>query len=83
MLMNMYAIKDVKVNSFTRPFFHQHDALAVREFDTLVNDEKTHFNTYPSEFELWRIGTINQNTAELKNDMKMIIQATSVIKEKV
>lgn len=77
----MYAIKDVKVNSFTRPFFHQHDALAVREFDSLVNDEKTQFNTYPAEFELWKIGTINQVTSELKNDKKMIIQATSVLKE--
>lgn len=72
---NIYAIKDIKIGQFGIPFTKTHQELAVRDFMTLSDDENSNICKYPEDFELWKIGEIDDGTGELINDLKVIVNA--------
>lgn len=67
MILNIYTIYDSAAKAYLRPFFLHNDAMAVRAFKTNVND---HVNSdiykSPDQFTLFKIGTYNDETAELE-----------------
>lgn len=65
MNQKVFAIKDIKLDTYATPFFSINDATALRAFEELVNDENTQINKYSSDFTLHRIGSYNSATAEL------------------
>lgn len=63
---NIYAVLDVKCNLYGNPIFQASDGVAIRAFGTACEDEKTELNKYPSDFSLYRIGTYDIESGEIK-----------------
>ncbi len=58
----MFSIRDAKAEVFNKPFHATTHGEAERNFQTAVNDPKTTLSQYPEDFDLYYIGTYNDNT---------------------
>lgn len=58
------ALKDTAARVFGTPFFVQHAAQAIRSLKDEVNskDSKSDVNQHPSDFELYELGTFNEDS---------------------
>lgn len=56
--LRLYSIYDSKAEQFSPPQVHHNDMLALRAFESLVNDDKMLINTYPEDFSIYYIGNI-------------------------
>ena len=56
--LRLYSIYDSKAEQFSPPQVHHNDMLALRAFESLVNDDKTLINSYPEDFSLYYIGNL-------------------------
>jgi hypothetical protein len=83
MLHQIYSIHDVKTQLYHKPFFLTNNATAIREFQSLVNDQTTTIGKYPSDYSLHVMGewddTNNQfnmkkNSASLGNGVEFVLQ---------
>lgn len=78
----IYAFKDEAVG-FTEVFNQTNDAIAVRLFTQLVNDEKSAFHKYADQMSLWNIGEYNDVTGNIiSTGARMIIQAKQCLTPK-
>lgn len=71
MLHTFYAVFDSKMASFSTPFTHQRDAGAIRDFSDWVNDGSNPNNMlfkHPEDYSLFRIGSFDIISGELKQD---------------
>jgi hypothetical protein len=82
MLYKMYTIHDQKAGIFHPPYVKQSHGEAERDFTTAVNDDRTNLNRYPEDFNLYYVGTWDDNTgkAELLDSPQHIIKAIQCIK---
>lgn len=65
----LYSVKDIKANHHLPPFISFNDATASRQFSTAVNQAGHEFNQHPADFQLFRIGLFESETATIsKND---------------
>ncbi len=78
MKKNLYAVKDIKVMAYSPPFIKETDIEAQRFFYELSQDVKTNINKYPSDFELYKIGTCDDSTGELESDLVFLNSSYSV-----
>ena len=61
----LYAYRDNKASSFTPPFVCVNEAVAKRDFDyRLHNDKSMGFS--PADYDLYQIGNFNTTTGEVK-----------------
>lgn len=65
MQMNVYSIHDRAAGVYTRPFFMQADAAALRSFQDLAADKEHEISRHPGDYTLFRVGLWNDNTAEI------------------
>jgi hypothetical protein len=69
MKVNIYTMYDEAAKAYTQPFFAQHDGLALRMFEDMVNSEqKNNISEHPDQFTLFSIGIWDDEVAELKQD---------------
>lgn len=62
----MYSIFDSAAKAYATPFFMQNDGLAIRAFQSNVNaEEENNISKYPDQFTLFKIGSYNDETAEI------------------
>ena len=80
MISNIYAIKDTKVG-FLQIFISSNDYTALRDFSNVVNTDGTLIYSNYEDFELYCLGTYNQENGEISSDVKFIASAISVKKE--
>ena len=59
MKYGIYSIRDAAANVFTAPTIDLTDESAIRAFSQAVNNEGSMMNFCPSDFSLYRIGTLN------------------------
>lgn len=78
MLYFIYAIKDVKRGQFMNIWTESNDATAKRNFDTIRKDPKTIFGIYPTDFELWSLGTYEANTGVITSDIRYVEGGTPI-----
>lgn len=78
--MKLYSIKDTK-NTFNKPFNEVNDDMAIRALKALCNNRDTQVGMFPEDFELWKIGEFNEETAELTSDIKFLVRAVDHIKK--
>lgn len=80
MKLKMYSIRDQKSEIFNVPFYKQTHGEAERDFRTLVNDQKSQVNIYPEDFDLYYIGTYDDNSGivEPLKTPEFIIKAVNV-----
>lgn len=65
MILNVYAIRDVKVGYMT-PTFDQSDATATRNFGYAVSHFSNNLMTYaPDDFDLYRLGKFDTEAGKL------------------
>lgn len=65
MTLKMFSIRDTKGDVFHRPFYKQNEAEAERDFVTGVNDPKSTMYLYPEDFDLYFVGTYDEQTGTL------------------
>lgn len=66
MLLNVYAIFDLKSRVYSRPFFCINNDVAVRSFTHLATDAATEVGRNPLDFALYCVGTYDDDTAHLQ-----------------
>ncbi len=59
MKYGIYSIRDASANVFTAPTIDLTDESAIRAFSQAVNNAGSMMNFLPSDFSLYRIGTLN------------------------
>jgi hypothetical protein len=67
MKLQIFAIKDTKVNAFMQPFFMRTEAEAIRAFATSTNDPSTNFNKHPEDYHLFQLGEYDEETGKLES----------------
>ena len=65
--MIMVAIKDRALNAFMRPFFAQTKGQAIRMFNDEVNNHESPMFKHPEDYDLYFLGTWNDDTGEYTN----------------
>jgi len=63
----IYAVKDIKIGSFLKPFICEGNVQAERIFQSAVNDDKTQLHQYPEDFQLWLIAQFDDESGQYKN----------------
>lgn len=61
----MYAMRDIKAEEYSVPFFADSDAIAMREVDYLVNYEQTMLSAYPADYEMYVVGEYDTVSGEV------------------
>ena len=64
-LVNLFSVYDERSERYGVPFSAPNDAVAEREFATLVKDPNTAFGQWPEDYALWRVGTFDRKTGTL------------------
>jgi len=79
--MQIYSIYDEKALAYNIPFILQTDGLATRAFADLINDDRSTIHNYPSDFTLYRIGTVDLSTGTITPEPKpvYIIKASNLL----
>ncbi len=80
MRQQIYSIKDLKVGTYSSPFFATHDQVAIRNASDVVNDEKTTLNKWPSDFELWNLGIFDDSGKFIDNNPTIVCTLVSLLK---
>jgi len=59
-MLELYAIKDVKSDSFDRPIAVPALGVLIRELTTHVNNPQSQYGMYSRDFQLYRVGSFDQ-----------------------
>lgn len=76
MKINLYSIKDTKIG-FNQLFDAPNNACAIRLFADSIKDEKTPLSKHPEDYQLFYIGTRNDETGELESKPQFLENATT------
>lgn len=63
--MNIYTIRDSKLESYLPPFFARNDAMAIRAMQDTASDVTTTFYKHPEDFQIFFIGIYKENVGEI------------------
>lgn len=66
-MLNLYAIKDVKADTFIALHPMQSDILAQRGLTEALGNQQSDLSRYPEDFQLYQVGEWDSNSAELKS----------------
>lgn len=59
MILNIYAVYDIKAQAYSNPFFLPHNGQALRGFSDHVQDEKSAVAKHPEDYKLYQLGTFD------------------------
>lgn len=62
--LHAYSIRDKKGEMFSPPFYQATHGLAERAFTKAATDPQSNVNQYPGDFDLYHIGTFNDQTGK-------------------
>lgn len=81
MKLKIYSIKDTKIG-FMQPFYQANQAVAVRAFNNAVNSKEiNNINQNLDDMELWELGEFDDQTGEIKSEVKFVIKANDLVKK--
>lgn len=81
MKFKIYSIKDTKIG-FMQPFYQANQAVAIRAFNNAVNaKEANNINQNADDMELWELGEFDDQTGEIKSEVKYVVKANDLIKK--
>lgn len=78
----LYSLKDTKLGKFGMPFVAPNDEIAKRMLHSTVNAGETTVAEYPEDFQLYLLGSYNDDTGELTSELKFIANATEFSNKK-
>ena len=67
MLQKVIVVYDKKIGLYEKPFICRHSGEAIREWDYVIKDTKTKFGQNPQDFDLFEVGTYDDQTATFRN----------------
>jgi hypothetical protein len=70
MRLNVYTIFDQAAAVYKRPFVAQADGEVLRVFKDMALNKDHEIGAHPEDYTLWRIGTFDDNKAELVAEAK-------------
>ena len=77
-MIKLYGIKDTLVGFCeTRPGVN--DATSIRNFGLAVKNKETMIGMFPDNFELWKLGEINEKTGEYTEDLRKLAAAKDYV----
>lgn len=65
MELKVFSIRDSKAEIYNQPFFNKSHGEAERNFQMLIADEKSMVSKYPEDFDLYFIGTYDDESGKL------------------
>lgn len=71
--IQMYSVFDKKSDRWDTPFFAFDNLAAKRHFIMMIRKEGSMINNFPTDFDLYHIGSFNVETAEMLIDLKYTI----------
>lgn len=72
--MNLYSIKDHKIG-FTQVFVAPNNMAAIRMLGDTVRTPDNQISNHPEDFALYYLGTMDDNTGELKSEVTFLENA--------
>jgi hypothetical protein len=73
MIINIYAIYDLKAEAYGRPFFLEADGLAIRSFAEATLNPQTEISKYPEDFRLFKMGTYDDSNGNIKSMIPKVL----------
>jgi len=64
MIKDVFVVQDAKVQAFGTPFFLENITVAIRAFAHAANDKQNDIGRYPTDFNLYHLGTYDDQTAK-------------------
>lgn len=84
MLHNVFAVRDVCVNTFLLPMYFQNSAAAVRALGDAVNGppgKDNLFASHPEHFQLYQIGKFDDESGQLLSEIpEFIVDCQSLVR---
>lgn len=73
--MEIFAIKDDKTGSYSRPTYAVNQGACIRDMKILVNgdDQGNLISQYPEDFNLYRLGSFDQETGVITPKVEFIL----------
>jgi hypothetical protein len=65
MKLELYTIYDSKEEIYYQPFFLLNDAVALRQFGDMANEETSKISKHPEDYTLWHLGSYEDSSATL------------------
>jgi hypothetical protein len=83
MELEVFAMKDKKVNAYMQPFFMRSPAEALRAFEATAKDPKTNVYKHPEDYSLYHVGKYDDETAtiEQKSEPQFLMSAEQIPSE--
>lgn len=85
MIMTIIAVRDKKTDSFSRPFFAQTPASAIRSFSDEVNRQAQDnpYYQHPEDYALYELGQYNDSDGSINTHPlpKLLIQADQTVQD--
>ena len=79
--LELYSIKDLKIQKFLPPFFASNREEATRLMREQVNYKSSLINSFPSDYELYFLGTFSDFTGEIANDNPLLVCNLEALKQ--
>lgn len=74
MIYGMYSVKDLKTG-YLPPTYDMNDLSAMRNFEHACMNEDSLFFTHSSDYQLFKVGTFDTETAEITNEITFLMGA--------
>lgn len=73
MILQCYAIKDLKINEFLQIVPFRTNAEAIRGFADLIQKDNTLMSAHPEDFQLFRLGAVDMESGKIiDNDIVLL-----------
>lgn len=81
MITKMFSVFDSKAAFYGTPFFMPNEAMAMRAFGDLVNDQNSSIAKHPEDYSLFFMGIFDDNVGTLKEVVPTcLVTASSLLK---
>lgn len=82
MVHKIFTIRDAKGEFYTQPFIKKTHGEAERDFRMLVNDEKSQINQFPEDYDLYYLGTFDDESGKMETSAPThLIAARNLLKD--
>ena len=76
MEINLYSVKDTKMG-FEQILVLPNNAAAIRWFGDISQNKEHPISKHPEDYQLFKVGTMNEDTGELVSDVQFLENATA------
>lgn len=70
--LKIYAVKDTVAGAYMNPFYLNNDEVAKRSFKQACMDENSQYHKIAKDLQLYRLGTFNDETGEIKAKVEFL-----------